>query len=98
MYYVYAQLGGRKLTVVLICKGFLLQATQEKKVAYENMLEHTMNCAIFGSLNNQSKWTLQMTEDKSTCKDISFLGRKAKKVMANIALIVTDTFNTGECF
>ena len=62
------------------------------------MLEHTMNCAIFGSLNNQSKWTLQMTEDKSTCKDISFLGRKAKKVMVNIALIVTDTFNTGECF
>ena len=85
-----------KLTAVVIRKGFSLRATQEKKIAYKNMLEHTINCTIFGSFNSQSKWTLPMTEDKATCKDISFSDGKAKKVMANIALIVTDTFNTGE--
>ena len=85
-----------KIVTCLLRKGFSIQASQEKKDSYREKIELTMNQVILGSSTSQSKWSCPMTQDKSTCTDISFTDGKAKTVMLDIVLLISDAFCDGE--
>ena len=85
-----------KIVTCLLRKGFSIRASQEKKDSYRDKIELTMNQVILGSSTSQSKWSCPMTQDKSTCTDISFTDGKAKTVMLDIVLLISDAFCDGE--
>ena len=86
-----------KLVVLVLRKGFSIRGSQQKKMDFKDSLEQTMNQAIFGSENNHSTWTCPMTQDRTTCVDISFSDGKAKIAIQNIVLLISDIFCEGKC-
>ena len=87
-----------KIACVLVRKGFSLRAGSTKKKVFKESVEHTINSAIFGTEVSQSTWKCPMTQDNTTCTDLSFSDGKAKILMNNIDLIISDMFNNGKCF
>lgn len=86
-----------KIVCVLLRKGYSLQLTVESKKLFLDSVEATMNYCILGSINSQCTWKVPMTKDSANIgSEISFSDGKAKLVMIDIGLLVSDSFNDGK--
>ena len=85
-----------KIASVLFRKGYELRASLEGKIAYKKQIELTINTFIFGSVYSQSTWSCPMNKEQTNISnEISFTDGKAKLLMSEIHLLISDTFNDG---
>ena len=84
-----------KIFYEVLKKGYSLRETNASKQAYIDAVTDTVNSAILGSEHSQTTWKVPMTENNNDISSkISLTDGQAKKLMANIDVLLAVIFST----